>query len=373
MLRGQEAELGNAHPHTLQTRSSLAADLRALGKYRQALTLDQTTYDSWVQDSGFGEDYGDTLSAANNLALSNLLNGRYRDALRGDRLTLKRRTTLFRPGHPRTLHSGTAVARDLIEDGQYREAAGMLADVATQAHRSLGDDARITLNARLWLGVAQRCAGDPEWAAENIAAAKTGLTRGFGPDSNDALASRLSEALNQLALGQVDEGRKDPGRGACRLRRVAWDGAPAHADLPARTLPPRCASRSRYADALVPVERAANGLSNVLSPIHTYTLSAKLVWASVLAHLGKLADAAELEEAVLAERTQVARVRITRTPSGARLTCLLTRRQQGANGQAIERQQVISRLGSVLGDDHPDVTAAGASRRLFSVVNPQPF
>ncbi len=48
MLRGQEAELGVAHPHTLQTRSSLAADLRAQGKYRQALELDQATYESWV-------------------------------------------------------------------------------------------------------------------------------------------------------------------------------------------------------------------------------------------------------------------------------------------------------------------------------------
>ena len=78
----------------------------------------------------------------------------------------------------------------------------------TQSHRSLGDDARITLNARLWLGIAQRCAGDPERAAVNIDAAMIGLSRGFGPDSNDALASRLSQALNQLALDQVAEGRK---------------------------------------------------------------------------------------------------------------------------------------------------------------------
>ena len=35
VLRGQEAELGDAHPHTLQTRSSLAADLRAQGRYRR--------------------------------------------------------------------------------------------------------------------------------------------------------------------------------------------------------------------------------------------------------------------------------------------------------------------------------------------------
>ena len=52
-----------------------------------------------------------------------------------------------------------------------------------QAHDSLGDDARIALNARLWLGTAQRCDGDPEQAAVNINAAGSGLIRGFGPDS----------------------------------------------------------------------------------------------------------------------------------------------------------------------------------------------
>jgi cellulose biosynthesis protein BcsQ/tetratricopeptide (TPR) repeat protein len=370
-LAGQVADLGSAHPYTLQTQSSLAADLRALGKYRQALALDQATYDSWVRDSGFDEDYGGALSAANNLALSNLLNGRFRDALRGDRLTLRRRTALYRSGHPWTLHSGTAVARDLIEGGQYREAASMLADVATQAHRWLGDDARITLNARLWLGVAQRCAGDPESAQVHITTAKNGLTRGFGPDSNDALTSRLSEGLNQLALGQLAEGRKT----LDEVLAVYEEWLPVnhpHTLICRLNIATALCLDGRYADALAPVERAVKGLSEVLSPTHTYTLSAKLVRASVLAHLGKLADAADLEEAVLAER-----LRWLGADHPDTLRCqanlLLTRRKQGANGQDIERQQVISNLGLVLGADHPDVTAAAASRRLFCVINPQPF
>ena len=55
-------------------------------------------------------------------------------------------------------------------------------------------------------------------------------------------------------------------------------------------------------------ERAANGLSNVLSsPIHTYTLSAESVSASVLAHLGKLADAASWRKQSWPSGSQVAR------------------------------------------------------------------
>ena len=95
-------------------------------------------------------------------------------------------------------------------------------------------------------------------------------------------------------------------------------------------------------------------------------------WASVLAHLGKLEEAAELEELVLAERTRWLGPEHPDTLRG-QANLLLTRHQQGANGQPTERQQVISELGSVLGPDHPDVTAAAASRRLFCVINPQPF
>jgi cellulose biosynthesis protein BcsQ len=371
VLSGQEKELGAAHPHTLQTRSSLSADLRALGEYRQALKLDQATYESWTLSSGFGEDYAGTLSAANNLALSNLLNGRYRDALRRDRQTLKRRSTLYAPGYPRTLDSGTAVGRDLIEGGKYQEAADVLADVVNQSHRWLGDDARITLNARLWLGVAQRCAGDPVKAAANVEAAMTGLNRGFGPNSNDALASRLSHALNQLALNQVAGGRR-------ALEEVlavyeGWLGTEhPHALIGRLNVATALYLEDKYADALTNAERAVHGLSDALSPSHPYTLSAELVRASVLAQLGKLEEAAALEELVLAERTDWLGPEHPDTLR-CQANLLLTRRQQGAGGQAAERQQVIGELGSVLGPDHPDVVAAAASRRLLCVIDPQPF
>ncbi len=123
----------------------------------------------------------------------------------------------------------------------------------------------------------------------------------------------------------------------------------------------------RYASALPHAARAVNGLSDTLGPNHTHTLSAKLVWASVLAHLGKLEDAAELEELVLAERTRWLGPEHPDTLR-CQANLLLTRHQQGVNGQATERQQVIVQLGSVLGADHPDVTAAAASRRLLYVI-----
>ena len=49
VLAGQLERLGPDHLHTLQTRGSLAGDLRALGDYQAALDLDQETYESWTE------------------------------------------------------------------------------------------------------------------------------------------------------------------------------------------------------------------------------------------------------------------------------------------------------------------------------------
>ena len=372
VLAGQRELLGEEHPHTLQSRSSLAGDLRALGKYGDALKLDQATYDSWALSSGFGDDYAGTLRAANNLALSSLMNGDFRDALRRDRQTHKRRLSLYRdPGHPLPLESGIAVGRDLVEAGRYREAARMMTEIAALSHESLGDDARMSLNARLWLGIALRCAGDPEQAAVHIDAAVSGLSRGFGQDNSDALAARLSQALNQLVLGQITKGRTGAEEVLKayqgRLRRGHPLALICHLNVAAAL----CLEEN-YEAAGEQVKLAADGLSVQLGSDHPYTLAANLVQGSVLACTGDLEDAAAVEDMVVAARIRVLGSQHPDTLR-ARANLLLTLRQRGINGPAAERQQVIAELAELLGDGHPDVAEASVNHRLFGVINPQPF
>ena len=372
VLNGQRELLGENHPHTLQSRSSLAGDLRALGQYQEALTLDRTTYDSWAQQSGFGEDYAGTLMAANNLALSSLVNGDFRDALRRDRQTLKRRSSLYRSSrHPLVLASEIAVARDLIEAGRYREAARTLREVVARSHETLGDDARITLNARLWLGIAQRCAGEPEQAAVNIDTATSGLIRGFGPDSNDALAGRLSQGLNQLALGEFAAGRLVVEDVLAAYERRLGPGHPNVLICRLDVATAFCLDGD-YATAQPQAKFAADRLAARLGPDHPYALGATLVLGSVLACLGQLEDAVAAEEVVLAKRTTVLGPEHPDTLR-CQANLLLTRHQQGTGGQVDERQRVITELADQLGPGHPEVTAAARSRRLFCVLTPQPF
>jgi len=73
------------------TAGSLGGDLRAIGRYREALEMDQRTYPAWT--ALYGEDHQRTLSAANNLATSLRLSGDVTAALRVDSETYERRRT----------------------------------------------------------------------------------------------------------------------------------------------------------------------------------------------------------------------------------------------------------------------------------------
>ncbi len=369
VLRGQSEYLGHEHLHTLQTRSSLAADLRALGNYQAALELDLETYVAWRNE--YGEEYRGTLSAAHNLALAYLLTGDFRRALAQDRLTLERRASALGPRHPRTFNSGAAVVRDLLGAGRYAEAVTRMETVWAQCRDTLGDNDRTTLNARLLLGVALRQAGHPEQAESHIDWARTGLARGFGKDSSDALVSRLSQALNRLALERYLEAR------TAMEEVLAVYEERLGADHPYSFICGLNISTARYLEqdyqaAELQVRSAAAGLAERLGATHPYTLAAKMVLASTLASQDQLTLAGELEELVADERERVLGPQHPDTLR-CQANLLLTRHAQGFEGAAEKRQAVIGDLGVLIGSGHPDVTTAMSGSRLLCVIDPLPF
>jgi MinD-like ATPase involved in chromosome partitioning or flagellar assembly len=370
VLDEQRQLLGEEHPHTLFTRGSLAADLRALGDYGSALNLDLETYRLW--SIGYGDETPGTLTAANNLALSYLLTGDFRDALHQDRLTLGRRRSVLGPTHPRTLGSGIAIARDLLEAGRYAEAVTQMAQVSAQCREALGDDDRSTLRARLWYGVALRCAGHAEQASGHIEAARTGLIRGWGgEDSSDALACRLSQALNLLAMNQPEEGRiAAEGVLAIYTRRVGNEH-PHSLICTLNISTAQCLERE-YAAAETAARAAVGGLRERLGHAHPYTLAANMVLASTYAFQKNLAEAQGLEQEVTAERE---RVLGTHHPDTwrSRANLLLTQHELGDERASNGRHEIAVRLAEILGPGHPDVGTVESGGRLLCTIDPQPF
>jgi MinD-like ATPase involved in chromosome partitioning or flagellar assembly len=368
-LNGQQEMLGEGHPHTLMTASGLAADLRALGQYDKALEMDRSTYGSWTGQ--YGDDDPGTLAAANNLAVSLRLTGDIEGALAQDRLTLQRRSITLKPRHPMTLSSGSAVARDLLEAGQYTEAVTRMEAVWAECRDALGDDDRGTLNARVLFGVALRSAGHPDQAEDHLHESRKGLTKGFGSESSDSLACRLSQAVNLLALHKIPAGRAEA-EAVLAMYEARLGPAHPHSLICKVDIAAALCLQEDYVPALAAAQSAADGLAAGVGAGHPHTLAAKMVLAAAHAGQGDFAAAGALDEQTA---TQLAQTLGQRHPDTlrCRANLLLTLHERGVAGASAERQELIKELTTLLGGGHPDIATLTSNGRLLRVIDPQPF
>lgn len=139
------AERGSQDLEHLRAAAGLAADLRGLARYDEALQLSEWTLLAYREL--LGEQDSRTLNAQNNLAVSLRLLGRYEEALEVDRRTLEARRTLLRARHPWTLHSELSYAVGLRLLGRYGQAESVQARNLEENRIVMGGDNPQTLTA----------------------------------------------------------------------------------------------------------------------------------------------------------------------------------------------------------------------------------
>ncbi|WP_369199863.1 FxSxx-COOH system tetratricopeptide repeat protein [Streptomyces sp. PU-14G] len=143
----------------MEATSCLAADLRLLGQYDEALQRQERVVE--VARRLYGPDEGASLLAQHNLAVGLRLLGRYEEAYDTDLDTLRAREQVLRARHPYTLGSGNSCARDLRLLGRYQEALARQELAMRLQLQVLGAQHPQTLMARHNLMLCQRRAGTP--------------------------------------------------------------------------------------------------------------------------------------------------------------------------------------------------------------------
>ncbi|WP_242904182.1 FxSxx-COOH system tetratricopeptide repeat protein [Actinomadura terrae] len=307
--------LGPAHPHTLITAGNLAADLRAMGRFKDALDLDIRTY---KQAPGpWGEEHPRTLMVAHNLAIDYRLNGDPASAFRFDTDTLHQRRIALGDDHPYTLFSEANVARDLREAGRYAESVTILRDVYQRYLDVLGDQILDTLRTGKSLAVSLRKAGR---AAEALALAEETYARyqRHFPESPDTLPADLEVAAGMSALGDK-VGARDRVRAAL-ARHIAQMGEDhPYTLMIENNLGCYLRGAGELDEARERAARVVAGLESQLGAEHPFVLSATVNLANCLGDLRRFGEAEKLERGTL------------------------------------------PRLARVLGDDHPDTNVCRAN------------
>jgi tetratricopeptide (TPR) repeat protein len=360
----QRRLLGDQHAYTLMTRSGQASDLRALGRYRDALGIDETTAAAWIAQ--FGEEAPTTLQAMHNLAVSHRLAGNGRAASRIDEQVYDLRKRVRGEAHDETLDSASAIGRDLRDAGEYERSATVLRMVSRSLASRSGHDHWRTHNADSNLAVSLRCAGRAGEAQALLDRAYEKLTDRLGPMSPHTLACRLSRAGTLVVLDAVD-------RAVAELRAVHHAYldtlGPAHPHVLAcmsnEVAAARAAGDHRRARDLA--EQSAAGLRAALGADHPHALAARMNLAVCLAETGDPVGATNTAEEGIAALTRMLGPAHPDTLCAREDLALITHRR---GGDADEVRRALARC---LGNAHPTVAALREGRHPHRIIDPHPY
>jgi hypothetical protein len=224
MHRRWEQQLGQDDHHTLWAANSLAVSFQMMGRFAEARRLNTDTLAR--RRRVLGDDCPDTLISANNLALDLYELGNYRGAREIDEDVLARRGRVLGDDHPDTLVSASNLAKDLRELDDLQAARELDENTLARRRRVLGDDHPDTLKSMNNLAKDLRELGDPQAACTLAEDALAHRRRVLGDDHPATLRSADHLAITLRALRQYRAARELDEDTLTRRQQVLGDEHP---------------------------------------------------------------------------------------------------------------------------------------------------
>ncbi|RSN82475.1 hypothetical protein DMH26_36225 [Streptomyces sp. WAC 05379] len=374
VLHRQEAALDSPHDlHILMTSGGVAADLRGLGHYSEALERDRRNHERFLEL--FGEDHPRSLMAANNLAVCLRVLGQYTDALRLDRQTMETRNKILGPEHPYTWESTISFARDLLDCGDYGGSEVLLRRTYDRclANEEFGPSSPTTINAGRALSGALLQLGRAQEAEQLTRPVLADLPSDGGSPSPNRLLLQLGLASMLGAQGRIDE--------ACDLarqvlddcRRLFHDKHPytvaCYANLAVLLY-----AANEVASSLAHAEQAARAFAEIFDDDHPFTLMCRMNLANAQAALGQRERARATYNEVLDRLRDVLNDNQHPAPlvCAANLAVVLKELREAEAAERL-REEVLGALTARLGADHPRTLALREWRRSGWEFDPHPI
>ncbi|MGC4944813.1 FxSxx-COOH system tetratricopeptide repeat protein [Streptomyces sp. DT224] len=296
------AERGPEDLEHLRAASGLAADLRGLGRYDEALEVS-----GWVLTSYqrlLGDQDSRTLNAQSNLAVTLRLLGRYAESLELDGRTLDARRQLLRHRHAWTLYSEIAYATDLRLLGRYSEASSLQNQSVQMHRRVLGPDNPQTLRAEFNLALCHYRNGERAKAASLFTRVLERCERVLG--ESDPLTMMFSAGQSCFARehGNIDQ-----------ARAIGEKVVSGYADMLGEAHPFAAGTRSNHAlilrnvgereHAHVLLEEALATMTQAVGEYHPWTLGCGINASALRNLVGDPESAAALTDSIVTRAVEV--------------------------------------------------------------------
>ncbi|MET7647876.1 FxSxx-COOH system tetratricopeptide repeat protein [Streptomyces sp. NPDC005426] len=296
------AERGPQDLEHLRAASGLAADLRGLGRYDEALEIS-----TWVASS-YHELLGDqdsrTLNAQNNLAVTLRLLGRYQESLELNRRTLDSRRQLLRQRHTWTLSSEIHYATDLRLLGRYGEAMSLQNQSAQVHRRVLGPDNPQTLRAEFNLALCHYRSGERTKAAALFTRVLERCERVLGESHPLTMMFAAGQSCFAREHANIDQ-----------ARAISEKAVAGYADMLGEEHPYVAGTRSNHALILRNVgerehahallEESLAAMTRAVGENHPWTLGCAVNASAVRNLVGDPESAAALTDSVVTRAVEV--------------------------------------------------------------------
>jgi DNA-binding SARP family transcriptional activator/tetratricopeptide (TPR) repeat protein len=350
--------LGDDHPDTLESASSLSLNLWELGQYKQARQLGEDTLAR--KRRVLGDDHPETLESAGSLSFNLWELGQCEPARQLGEDTLARCRRVLGNDHPHTLRAAYYLAAVLRELGRYEPARQLGEDTLTRCRRVLGNDHPHTLRAAYILAADLRELGHYEPARQLGEDTLTRCRRVLGSDHPHTLRAAYILAADLRELGHYEPARQLSVDTLTRMRRTLGDDHP-HTLRAAFSFAEVLWALGWYEQAR---QLGADTLAHrrrVLGTEHPDTLRSAHILTAVLRDSGQHAQARQLGADTLTQRRRVLGDEHPDTLRSADILTVILRKL----GQYAQARQLgadtLTGMRRVLGDAHPDTLRAAFS------------
>ncbi|WP_308405181.1 FxSxx-COOH system tetratricopeptide repeat protein [Streptomyces sp. B93] len=346
-----------------------AADRRAAGDFKESLRINEEVYQRSLP---YGDDEPETLLHAHNLAVSLRVNGKFREALALDQQTWQRRSEMYGEESLSAMLTESSIALDRRELGEYLPAVRLFEDITERYRQQIGENHPNTLRNLARLGVTLRKAGRHAEAAELTRRARKELINRYGPEHPDSLVASLNYSVDLRQLNDLKEAVQLGEQTRDLYVQVLGSGHPhtveANMDL---AVTYRLLNKVGAARALN--EAALERCVEALGEEHPDTLACRINLASDMFAQGEVTAALTMDEETLEIS---ARVLGEKHPTTLVLTSNLAQdlRALGRTDEAeTHRRAALTGLPEVLGEEHPAYADAVAWQRANCDIDPMPI
>ncbi len=293
VLSEQRRHYGLRHFRTLIAGRGRGGDLRGLGRFEDALVEDQATLVGF--QAVLGDDHPNTRMAVNNLAISFLLTGDAREALRLAHELRGRLMSLYGPEDSWTWRASCLVGTFEREAGEYDLSLATLREALERVHelRSAGHLDELRVNRSL--AVTERRLGHTIAAKKRSAEVFRGYRDQLGEDHPLTRGSLLSLAVDYYRTGDAGIAVQHAIRCLRGYERQLESGHPFTA-VCSVNLGLFQRGAGEYDQAVRDGERGLRTLRARLGDAHPWTLTAATAQAGHLAARGDLADAVRIQD-----------------------------------------------------------------------------